>query len=447
MRSWKKTLAVAVITPTLALSASCGGTQNVNGDEVVGRPPTQADKLSPTKTSKTDTKRQVGEKVTPHKLKPAVTDEGEQGGEQGGEPEGGDAEAPEGEMPGAGRPSAAPGPGRVASAKMGPDMLFEGETHLRNLKKITAGGQNAEAYFNPAETHFVFQATVGDRQCDQIYIMDIHGEGTRMVSTGKGVTTCGYFMPDGQRVLFSSTHEGGDACPPKPDFRQYGGYVWPIHDTYDIYTADLQGQGLKALTNQPGYDAEATLSPKGDRIVFTSTRDGDLDIYTMNIDGSDVKRLTSTLGYDGGAFFSHDGRQIVFRAHHITDEAEARQYKRLLAEGVVKPSVMEIYVMNADGSNLRQVTRYGAASFGPFFHPSGEWIIFSSNLHDPQGRDFELYMVRTDGSKLTRITYNPTFDGFPMFTADGKKLVFASNRANSVRGETNVFISDWDWNP
>ncbi len=328
---------------------------------------------------------------------------------------------------------------------MGQDMRFDGEDHLANLKMLTKGGQNAEAYLSPNEEHLVFQASTGDMECDQIYTMKLDGSDVRQVSTGKGVTTCGYFMPSGKEVVYASTHLTMASCPPKPDFRKYGGYVWPIHDEYEIFATDLEGNNTRNLTNSPGYDAEATISPKGDRIVFTSTRDGDLDLYTMKIDGSDVRRLTKTLGYDGGAFFSQDGSKIVFRAHHITDPKEADAYKKLLAEGVVKPSVMEIYVMNADGSGLKKVTNYGAASFAPFFHPSGRWIIFSSNLHDPRGRNFDLYMVRVDGSGLTRITYNPSFDGFPMFTADGKKLIFASNRANAARGETNVFTADWIW--
>jgi Tol biopolymer transport system component len=243
--------------------------------------------------------------------------------------------------------------------------------------------------------------------------------------------------------LFSSTHSQQQSCPPRPDYQKYGGYVWPIHAAYDIYTKDLATGAVKALTNTPGYDAEATVSPKGDRIVFTSTRDGDLELYSMKIDGSDVKRLTNSLGYDGGAFFSPDGSKIIFRGYHYKSKEEAAEYTRLLKEGVVKPTVMELFIMDADGSNMRQITHYNAASFAPYMHPDGERVIFSSNMHDPKGRNFDLYMINVDGSGLKRITFNPSFDGFPMFSADGQKLVFASNRANQTKGETNVFLAQW----
>lgn len=443
MKRFYRNLMVAVAAPALIATSACGGKQDTTEMKTVGKPPGESDARSPRKSTLDDPSRNTG-KVTPHMLRPGGDEEGGEGGEGGGEGgdggEEGGGDGTDGESPGPG--ASAPGPGRVDGQMMG-DMRFEGEARLANLRKLTAGGQNAEAYLNPSETHLVFQATTGDLKCDQIFTMKVDGSDVRQVSNGQGVTTCGYFMPKGDRVLFSSTHEAMPTCPPKPDFRKYGGYVWPIHNAYDIYTANLDGTDIKKLSGSAGYDAEATLSPRGDRIVFTSTRDGDLDLYSMKVDGTDVKRLTRDLGYDGGAFFSRDGKKIVFRAHHITDEKEAEAYKRLLAEGVVKPTVMEIFVMDANGKNQKQLTSYGAASFAPFFHPSGKWIVFSSNLHDPQGRDFDLYRIRVDGSGLERITYNPTFDGFPMFTADGKKLIFASNRANSTPGETNVFIADW----
>jgi TolB protein len=315
------------------------------------------------------------------------------------------------------------------------------EPHLLNLRMLTSGGENAEAYFSADGRQLIFQATrPGVSACDQIFIMDADGRNVRMVSTGKGKTTCAYFFPSGQRILYSSTHERAPDCPPPPDYSQ--GYVWPL-DAYDIYTARPDGSDLRRLTNTAAYDAEATISADGRRIVFTSARDGDLDIYTMDADGSNVRRLTDRPGYDGGAFFSADGSQIVYRARHPETPEELADYRRLLGRNLIRPTVLDIYVMNADGSNQRRLTGNGAANFAPFFHPDGRRIIFSSNLHDPGGRNFDLYLINVDGTGLERVTEHAEFDGFPMFSRDGARLVFASNRGAARRGDTNVFIADW----
>ena len=314
------------------------------------------------------------------------------------------------------------------------------ERHLKNLRQLTFGGENAEAYFSFDGTRLIFQSTRNGYPCDQIYTMNLDGSELRRVSTGKGRTTCGYFLPDGQHFIYSSTHLGGDNCPPKPAFTK--GYVWAIDKNFDLFLSDFSGK-LTQLTHTPGYDAEATVSPDGKRIVFTSVRDGDLEIYSMNIDGSGIKRLTHSLGYDGGAFFSPDNQRIVYRRARPSDEKSILRYKELLAQNLVAPGQLELYVMNADGSNSTQVTQNQAANFCPFFHPNGKQIIFSSNLGDPRGRNFDLYLINLDGTGLEQITYNETFDGFPMFSPDGKKLVFASNRNGKIRGETNVFIADW----
>ncbi len=316
-----------------------------------------------------------------------------------------------------------------------------GEKHLRNLKQLTFGGQNAEAYFNADGTKLIFQSTFGGIPCDQIFTMNADGSDRRMVSTGMGKTTCSYFFPDGKRILYSSTHLGDKECPPRPDYSK--GYVWPVHDSYDIFTANPDGSDLKRLTDTPGYDAESTISRDGKKIVFTSLRDGDLDIYTMDADGKHVKRLTTELGYDGGPFWSYDGKQIVYRAFHPQTPEEIARYKQKLSEGVIEPTVFELWVMNADGSHKRQVTKLGVASFAPYFFPDGQRIIFASNLKDPRGRNFDLFAINVAGTGLEQITYNDTFDGFPMFSPNGKKLVFASNRNAKARGETNVFIADW----
>jgi TolB protein len=317
------------------------------------------------------------------------------------------------------------------------------EKHLANLVKLTAipGGENAEAYFSFSGKQLIFQSTRPPFACDQIFTMDLDGGNVKLVSTGKGRTTCGYFLKGDDRILYSSTHGGKPECPPPADMSH--GYVWALYKDYDIYTANADGSGIRPLTNTPGYDAEATVSPDGKHIVFTSVRDGDLELYSMNIDGTNVKRLTHEKGYDGGAFYSPDSKRIVYRAHHPTDPAEIERYERLLVEGFIEPRALEIMVMDADGSHKRQVTSNGKANFAPFFHPNGKQIIFASNMQDPQGRDFDLYLIDVDGSRLERVTYNPTFDGFPMFNKDGTKLVFGSNRHGEKTGETNVFIADW----
>lgn len=315
------------------------------------------------------------------------------------------------------------------------------EKHLRNIRQLSFGGENAEAYFSGDGKKLIFQSTRDGRGCDQIYTMNIDGSDVRMVSTGKGRTTCSYFYPDGKRITYSSTHLAGADCPPKPDFSR--GYVWAIYPGYDIFSAAPDGSDIKQLTKTPGYDAESVISPNGKKIVFTSMRDGDLDIYSMDIDGKNVKRLTNELGYDGGPFWSYDSQWIVYRAHHPKSEKDVADYKSLLKESLIRPTTLEIWIMKSDGSGKRQLTSNGKANFAPYFFPDGKRVIFASNVNDPKGRDFDLYAINIDGTGLERITFNPTFDGFPMFSPDGKKLVFASNRNYKIEGETNVFVADW----
>jgi Tol biopolymer transport system component len=316
------------------------------------------------------------------------------------------------------------------------------EKHLRNVRQLTFGGENAEAYFSGDGKQLIFQSKRDGRGCDQIYTMRADGSDLRMVSTGTGRTTCSYIFPKNpQRILYASTHLGSRECPPNPDFSK--GYVWAIYPSYDIFTANADGSNVKQLTDTDGYDAEATISPNGKKIVFTTMRSGDLDIYTMDTDGRNVKRLTTELGYDGGAFFSADSKQIVYRSYHPQTPEQVARYKQKLAENLIEPNTFEVWVMNADGTNKRQVTRLGAASFAPYFFPDAKRIIFASNVNDPKRRNFDLYSIKVDGTGLERITYEETFDGFPMFTPDGKKLVFASNRNAKTRGDTNIFIADW----
>ena len=314
------------------------------------------------------------------------------------------------------------------------------ESHLTDIRQLTFGGENAEAYFSSDGARLIFQSTRAGYPCDQIFTMKTDGSDLLRVSTGKGRTTCGYFYPGGKELLFASTHEASPECPPRPSFAR--GYVWPIYPGYEIYKGNPDGSNLRPLTKSPGYDAEATIAPDG-LTVFTSVRDGDMEIYSMNADGSDVRRLTNRPGPDGGPFFSYDGRRIAFRGRPLAPGKELEDYQALLKEGLWKPTELELFVMDRDGSNLRQVTRLGGANFAPSWHPDGKRLIFSSNVHDPKGRNFDLYLVNVDGTGLERVTFNDTFDGFPMFSPDGRQLVFASNRNAKAEGETNVFIARW----
>ncbi|MGH7206803.1 MAG: TolB family protein [Nitrospiraceae bacterium] len=335
------------------------------------------------------------------------------------------------------------------------------ERHLANIRQLTFGRQNAEAYFSFDGAKLIFQSTndwmtgggegpVTSRSagktglgCYQMYVMDLDSGTIRLVSTGAGTTTCGYFFPGDRRVLYSSTHLVGPNCPPKP--KREGRYRWALDD-YDIFSVRLDGQQVQRLTATPGYDAEATISPDGKTIVFTSMQDGDLDIYAMSLDGTHLRRLTDELGYDGGPFFSPDSRRIVYRASHPRDPAEIEQYKALLAQRLVEPGQLEIFVMNADGTAKRQVTANGASNFSPFFHPDGRRIVFSSNQHDSRREGpptFHLYLISDENTGLERITFTGMFNSFPMFSPDGRKLVWVSDRNATERGEFNIFLADW----
>jgi TolB protein len=329
-------------------------------------------------------------------------------------------------------------------------LRYSQEKHLKNLRQITFGGDNAEAYWSFDSKMITFQSNnkAWGLKCDQIFYTslkkaDLKTKKPQLISTGEGRTTCSYFMPGNKQIIFASTHLGGKECPLEPARVPGGKYLWPIYDTYDIFVSDLKGSIVKQLTNEKGYDGEATISPKGDKIVFTSTRSGDLELYTMNIDGTGVKQITNQLGYDGGAFFSPDGSKIVFRASRPKTEEDITEYKSNLEKGLVAPTNMEIYICNTDGSNLKQITNLGKANWAPFYHPSGKKIIFSSNHHGQRGFQFNLFMINEDGTGLEQITYDGVFDSFPMFSFDGKKIIFSSNRNNNGTRDTNLFVADW----
>jgi Tol biopolymer transport system component len=316
-----------------------------------------------------------------------------------------------------------------------------GEAHFGRLQQLTFGGENAEAYLSHDETQLVFQSTRDGMKCDQIFTMGLDGANQTRISSGEGRTTCAYFLPGDARVLYASTHAADPGCLPPPD-RSHG-YVWKLYDEFDIYVADADGSGVTPLIAGPGYDAEATISPKGDKIVFTSTRDGDPEIYTANLDGTGIRRLTNAKGYDGGPFFSPDGTKIIYRANHPEGADELAKYESIIKEGLVRPTRLELFVMNADGTGRKQITANAKANFGPYFHPDGKRVIFASNIDDERGRNFDLYMVGLEDPNIERITTNETFDGFPMFTHDASKLVFASNRNGATEGDTNVFVAEW----
>ena len=329
-------------------------------------------------------------------------------------------------------------------------IIYPLEKNFKSLRQLTYGGDNAEAYWSFNDKNLIFQAKneKWNAHCDQIFIMNAMEEQSpdkvpQMISTGDGRTTCSYFMPGDTTILYASTHLHDASCPHTPPKRADGKYVWPVFDSYDIFIADLKGNIIKQLTDSPGYDAEATVSPKGDKIVFTSSRSGDLELYTMNIDGSDLKQITFDLGYDGGAFFSYSGDKLIFRSSRPKTPEEIKEYKDLLAEGLVMPTNMELYICNADGSDLRQLTHLGNANWSPFFHPSDKKVIFSSNHASESGFKFNLYMINIDGTDLEQITYDTVFDAFPVFSNDGKYLVFSSNRNNGGTFNTNLFLAEW----
>jgi hypothetical protein len=332
----------------------------------------------------------------------------------------------------------------------GDTLHYAEEKHFKNIQQLTFGGDNAEAYFSFDGKWLIFQRTnpKDGLPCDQQFIGKVPALGEKfeyhLVSTGKGRTTCGAFLKDGKHIVYASTHLGSDVCPPTPDRAKYGNkYIWPLYTSFDIFMADYNGKIVKQLTNSPGYDAEATISPDGKKMLYTSTKDGDIDLYIMDLKSGKEKRITNLLGYDGGAWFSPDGTKLIWRASRPKTEAEVKEYKELLAENLVAPTNMEVWIANADGSNAHQVTSFGQANWAPAYMPDSKHIIFASNHEYKRGFPFNLYTINEDGSGLTKISRDKGFDAFPMFSADGKKIVFCSNRNNGGTRDTNVFIADW----
>ena len=320
--------------------------------------------------------------------------------------------------------------------------ILEQEKHFKNLQQLTFSGENAEAYFSSDSKKIIFQSHTGEGLCDQIYIMDLETGLTERVSNGQGVTTCAYFQyPNNEKVIYASTHLENKACPAPPDFSR--GYVWKLYEGYDIFRSNLDGSDIEQVTNEAGYDAEATVAEDGSKIIYTSISSGDLEVWTMNSDGSDKRMLTNKLGYDGGPFFSHDGNKIVWRAYYPETDKEINDYKNLINESMIRPMNLQIRVMNTDGTGKIQVTNNEGANFAPFFFPNDERIVFCSNMSDPKGRNFDLWAINIDGTNLEKITHYDGFDGFPIFSPDGKYFVFASNRNQVKPGDTNIFLAEW----
>jgi TolB protein len=329
-------------------------------------------------------------------------------------------------------------------------LQYPEETHFKNIRQLTFGGDNAEAYFSYDGKSVVFQRTsIKDGlPCDQIFIGKLPAKGKpfkyKMLSSGKGRTTCAFFTKDNMHVIYASTHEAADTCPPLPDRSKYGNrYIWPVYASYDIYLSDLNGKIHKKLTNTPGYDAEGTLSADGKKMIFTSMRNGDLDLYVMDLKTGKTTQVTNTAGYDGGAWFSPDGKKIVWRASRPKPGEELDEYNDLLKQGFVAPTQMEVFIANADGSDVKQITSLGQANWAPNFLPDGR-VIFCSNHEYKRGFPFNMYVMNADGTNIEKISRDKGFDAFPMFSRDGKKILFSSNRNNGGGHDTNVFVADWD---
>jgi TolB protein len=313
--------------------------------------------------------------------------------------------------------------------------------HLADFRQLTHGGQNAEAYWSPDGRRLIFQTTRSPYECDQMFVMNADGSDQHLVSTGKGRTTCGYFLADNKHIVYASTHLAGDACPTPPDRSK--GYLWGVFAGYDIFLATDDGKIEKRLTDAPGYDAEATVNWKTNKIVYTSVASGDIDLWTMNPDGSGKKQITNKAGYDGGAVFSRDGKKLVWRANYPKNETDLATYRALLKDNLTAPMKMEIVVAGAGGENPRIVTNFGCASFAPTFTPDGKKILFASNKQECDSRKFELYLMNADGSGVEQVTKFGGFTSFPEFSPDGKTLVFVSDKDAKERYEFNIFTARW----
>jgi len=339
---------------------------------------------------------------------------------------------------------------KMTTAQGSDTLIYPDEKHFKNIQQLTFNGDNAEAYWSYDDKQVIFQRKNEKEgiMCDRMFTGMIPQNGApfqfKQLGNGLGRATCGYFLPGGKQVIYASTHLGGDSCPPVPDRKQYGNrYLWPVYESYDIFLADTSGKILKQLTKTKGYDAEATLSPDGKKMLFTSVRNGDLDLYIMDLKTEKVTQITKELGYDGGAWFSPDGKKIIWRASRPKTPEAIKDYKELLAKGLVAPTQMEVFIANADGSGQKQITALGQANWAPNFTPDGKRIIFCSNHEYAHGFPFNMYLMNLDGSGIEKLSHSKGFDAFPMFSYDGKKLMFSSNRSSGGGYDINLFMVDW----
>jgi len=316
---------------------------------------------------------------------------------------------------------------------------------IENVKQLSFQGDNGEAYFNSDDSKVIFQSKRNNNNCDKLYIVDINGNNLTEFVANDGAFTCAYFSLDDRYIFFSSTMHLGSECPEiykDPNPRKY---IWPLRD-YEIFRYD--NGAVKQLTNYSGYNAETTTHPFEEKVIFTSLRDGDINLFEMDYNGENVKQITSEYGYDGGAFYSPNGENIVWRAWYPTSDEEISMWKNNLAKKFIESVPLDIYVAKNDGSEKQRLTSNGATNWAPSWHPDGKHIVFSSNMDDwredynAYGSNFELYMINIATKTLTRLTNNDTFDSFSVFSKNGKKIVFSSNRDAENPRNTNIFIAD-----
>jgi len=318
--------------------------------------------------------------------------------------------------------------------------LYYGEDHLTKIKQLTREGENKKASFAPNNEKIIFQAMRDNLRCDAIYSMKRDGSEINLLSSGKGIAVSAKIAPDNESIIYSSTHKVDYQCPQRPEFSL--DYVWSLYRDYDVFVSDSFGGSTKRLTRTEDYDGNASYSPTGNRVVFTSNRSGDLELYLMNSDGSNVKQLTKAVGYDGDAVFSPDGKYIVWRASRPKGN-DLDEYRYQLSQGLLRAGKFELFLLKLGSKRAVRLTNNGATNFSPSFDPQSSKVIFSSNMSQDDGLNYDLYTVDIKTRKLERITYYSGFDGYPVFSSDGKKLLFTSSRNFRYKAETNIFTVDW----
>jgi Tol biopolymer transport system component len=319
--------------------------------------------------------------------------------------------------------------------------LYYGEDHLTKVTQLTFTGENTQASFSPDNKNIIFQSTRNRLRCDAIFRMHSDGSDISQISSGKGIASSAVISPDNNSIIYSSTQKVDYQCPSKPEYSK--AYSWLLYSSYDLFKDELTGGSDERIIKSSSYDGGAVYSPKGDKIIFSSGRTGDLELYIANSDGNNVKQLTNIDGYDGDAVFSRDGKYIVWRASRPKGN-DLHDYRYQLSQGIIKEGKFEIFMMKLAGGKPIQLTNNGATNFSPSFDPNSNNIIFSSNMSQKDGRNYDIYTLNLKTRKLERITYYSGFDGYPVFSSDGKKLLFTSSRNFRYKAEKNIFIVNWD---